>query len=286
MRRNYINLQLSINLLMQSLICHRLITTLPSYPFCCHEDLLMMSRSQLIEAALSLNSRLPAVSQIELADSIPDAHIRHSIETLVGIVPDMPGAPKAIKSRPFEWMDNREKIDLLLEQDILPSPPTSPLSMRVSRRQEKALPVMMMMSPPHLLERLDEADEEDENNFFMMKRPLKKKQKVSRFTIVRPVVDTLRIVDEDVDMERGLSGTPTRTRDLRLPMNAVESPTLFTDTSSSSHRMMLRLHSPSQCSIEQRQQPQSSPSPSPILSRCIQGRWFICQFKTLLLFYQ
>ena len=171
------------------------ITTLPSYPFCCHEDLLMMSRSQLVEAAVLLNSRLPACSQIELADGVPDAHIRHSIETLVGIVPDMPPAPKAIKSRSF--LDNREMLDLLAdpEQDTVPSPPTSPLSMRVSRRQEKALPVIM--SPPRLLERLEE---EDENEFFTMKRPLKKR-KVSRSAST----STRMLVDEDRDMERGSS---------------------------------------------------------------------------------
>ncbi|KAF8800050.1 hypothetical protein BYT27DRAFT_6842465 [Phlegmacium glaucopus] len=217
------------------------ITTLPSYPFCCHEDLLMMSRSQLVEVAMLLNSRLPASSQIELIDGISDAHIRHSIETLVGIVPDMPGAPKAIKSRPFEWMNTRE-IDLLTdpEQAILPSPPTSPLSMRVSRRQEKALPVMM--SPPHLLERLEE---EDENDFFTMKRPLKKR-KVSKSAIV-PVSDT-SILDQDIDME---VRTPTRALYLRLPMS-VESPTLFMGLAPS--HMVLRSHS--QYGIEQ-----SSPSP-------------------------
>lgn len=208
------------------------ITTLPSYPFCCHEDLLMMSRSQLVEVAMLLNSRLPAFSQIELADGIPDAHIRHSIETLVGIVPDMPGAPKAIKSRPFEWMDTRE-LDLLTdpERDTLPSPPTSPLSMRVSRRQEKALPVMT--SPPHLLERLEE---EDESDFFTMKRP-PKKRKVSRSTIV-PVSDT-SVLDEDIDME---GGTLTRARDLRLPLS-VESPTLVMNMGLASSHMVLRSHS-------------------------------------------
>ena len=184
------------------------ITTLPSYPFCCHEDLLMMSRSQLIQAAVSLNSRLPSCSQIELADSIPDAHIRHSIETLVGIVPDMPGAPKAIKSRRFERMDKSE-IDLLgdLEQDTLPSPPTSPLSMRVSRRQEKALPVMS--SAHHLLERLEE---EDESDFFTMNRPLKKKHKAS-------ISMASILCDEDIDME---GGTPTRPRDLRRSQRLIQ----------------------------------------------------------------
>jgi hypothetical protein len=174
------------------------ITTLPSYPFCCHEDLLMMSRSQLVQAAVMLNSHLPVCSQIELADTIPDAHIRHSIEMLVGIVPDMPGAPKAIKSRRFERMDISE-IDLLgdLEQDTLPSPPTSPLSMRVSRRQEKALPVMS--SPPHLLERLEE---EDESDFFTMNRPFKKKRLAS-------ISMASILCDEDIDMG---GGTPTRAR--------------------------------------------------------------------------
>ena len=152
------------------------ITTLPCYPFCCHEDLLMMSRSRLVQATSLLNSRLPVCSQIELADSIPDAHIRQSIERLVGIVPDMLGAPKAIKkkSRRFERKDTSEVgLNGDLEQNTLPTPPASPLSMRVSRRQEKALPVMS--SPPRLLERLEE---EDENNFFTMNRPLKKKRKV------------------------------------------------------------------------------------------------------------
>jgi len=137
------------------------ITTLPSYPFCCHEDLLTMSRSQLVQAALFLNSHLPACSQIELADRIPGAHIRHSIERLVGIVPDIPTAPKPIKSRRIEKMDTR-KIDSPgnLKQDILPTPPTSPLSTRLSRRPKKVLSVMMS-SPPRLLERLEEEDEND-----------------------------------------------------------------------------------------------------------------------------
>ena len=153
------------------------ITTLSSHPFCCHEDLLTMSRSQLVQAAAMFNSRLPGCSQIELADGIADAYIRHSIERLVGIVPNtMPGVPETIKSRRFERMDISE-IDLRgdLGRDILPSPPTSPLSKRVSRRQEKALP--FMSSPPHILERLEE---EDENDFLTTNKPnrLKKKRKV------------------------------------------------------------------------------------------------------------
>lgn len=201
----------------------------------------MMSRSELVKVAALLNSRLPACSQIKLIDGVPDAHIRYSIETLVGIVPDMPGAPKAIKyRRPVERMDTR-KIDLLSdpEQDILPSPPTSPLSMRLSRRQEKALPVMMM-SPPHLLERLEE---EDESDFFSIKGPLTKKRKVYRST---------SSIDEDIDME---GCTPTKARDLRLPMS-LSPPSVFMN-SASPHRV-LRSHG--QRRIHALAQP-SSPSP-------------------------
>jgi len=111
-----------------------------------------MSRSQLVEAGLLLNSRLPPCSQIELANGVPDAHIRHSIETLVGIVPDMPGAPKAVKFRRFERSRDNNNTDSFSDfQDTLPSPPTSPLSMRVSRRQEKALPVNA--TPEHCVDR-------------------------------------------------------------------------------------------------------------------------------------
>ena len=51
-----------------------------------------MSPSQPVQAA-SLPYYL-FVPQIEFADDVSDAyaHIRHSIEMLVGIVPDMPGA--------------------------------------------------------------------------------------------------------------------------------------------------------------------------------------------------
>ena len=189
------------------------ITTLPSYPFCCHEDLLTMSRSQLVQTAVLFNSRLPVCSQIEIADGIPDAHIRHSIETLVGIVPDMPGAPKPIKSRRFEKRSEKYLLGDLEEQqqhDTLPSPPTSPLSMRVSRRQEKrVLPVMMSSPPPHLLERLEE---EDENDFFFTMKPPKKKRKVS-------ISMASILCDEDIDME---PGTPTRAQDWRYSQRMIQ----------------------------------------------------------------
>lgn len=148
------------------------VTTLPCYPFCCHEDLLTMSRQQLVEVAVLFNSRLPSSRQIEVSDAATNAHIRHSIETLVGIAPDVPGAPKGIKSR---TMSKNDRISLSLEDpipDILPSPPTSPLAMRVSRRRG----VPLSASPSRTLGCLQEEDEEQS---FAIKRPFKRR-KVAR----------------------------------------------------------------------------------------------------------
>ena len=94
-------------------------------------------------------------------DNIPDTRIRRSIERLVGIVPNMSGVPKAIKSRRFVRM-NISKTDSPgeLKQDTLPSPPTIPLSKGIFCQQRKAL--LAMSSPPHVvLERLEEEDEND-----------------------------------------------------------------------------------------------------------------------------
>ena len=142
------------------------VTTLPCYPFCCHEDLLTMSRQQLVEVAVLFNSRLPSSRQIEVSDAATNAHIRHSIETLVGIVPDVPGAPKGVKSR---TMSKNDRISLSLEDSILPSPPTSPLAMRVSRRRG----VPLIASPSRALGCLQE---EDEEKLFANKRRFKRRK--------------------------------------------------------------------------------------------------------------
>ncbi|KAJ3771710.1 hypothetical protein FB446DRAFT_627212, partial [Lentinula raphanica] len=59
------------------------ITALEDIPFCCHEDLLTMSRAQLIAVARSLNAKLPAVMRIDTSDQRTDVFIRKSIEVLV-----------------------------------------------------------------------------------------------------------------------------------------------------------------------------------------------------------
>ncbi|KAF8154430.1 hypothetical protein B0H34DRAFT_522944 [Crassisporium funariophilum] len=96
-------------------------------------------------------------------------------------------------------------------QDVLPSPPTSPLAMRVTRRQEKALPIMA--SPPRVLERLEE--EEEDNLFFASYRPLKRR-KTSEF--MAKAMHESR-TDEDAHMEstpeRGL--THSMAADVPIP---------------------------------------------------------------------
>ncbi len=64
-----------------------IVTTLPDFPFCCHEDLLTMSHSRLLRVADLFNSRLPSPTRIPCTEDATDADIRHSIEKLVGITP-------------------------------------------------------------------------------------------------------------------------------------------------------------------------------------------------------
>lgn len=148
------------------------ITTLPCYPFCCHEDLLLMSRQQLINVAATFNAHLPHVIKIEISDTVSDAHIRHCIERLAGIVPDIPAAPRRIRS----WLDKKRKesedpqtflSSKIPQLDKFPSPPASPLAMRASRRRSFAT---LISTPPRMLERLDEEEEQSEE------RPLKKRK--------------------------------------------------------------------------------------------------------------
>ncbi|KAI0699775.1 hypothetical protein C8T65DRAFT_535018, partial [Cerioporus squamosus] len=59
------------------------ITSLNVIPFCCHADLVTMSRTQLLSVAATLNAKLPAAMQIDTSPSRPDTWIRNSIEVLV-----------------------------------------------------------------------------------------------------------------------------------------------------------------------------------------------------------
>ncbi|KAH7915513.1 hypothetical protein BJ138DRAFT_997726, partial [Hygrophoropsis aurantiaca] len=60
-----------------------IITSFPVPPFCCHEDLITMSRTQLEGVAHTMNARLPGALRIDVGPHIPDVEIRHAIELLV-----------------------------------------------------------------------------------------------------------------------------------------------------------------------------------------------------------
>ncbi|KAJ7074405.1 hypothetical protein C8F01DRAFT_970787 [Mycena amicta] len=53
------------------------ITALSTLPFCCHEDLLTMSRAALITVAESLNEKLPPALRISVGRTRIDTTIRN-----------------------------------------------------------------------------------------------------------------------------------------------------------------------------------------------------------------
>ncbi|KAF8185040.1 hypothetical protein K438DRAFT_1450373, partial [Mycena galopus ATCC 62051] len=59
------------------------ITALSTLPFCCHEDLLTMSRPALVTVVESLNAKLPGVLRISVSRTRTDATIRNEIEFVV-----------------------------------------------------------------------------------------------------------------------------------------------------------------------------------------------------------
>ncbi|KAF5313641.1 hypothetical protein D9611_010186 [Ephemerocybe angulata] len=180
------------------------VTTLPEYPFYTHEDLLRMSRAELLSVARALNARLPAhgQSQIPVDGSVLESVVRARIEVLVGILPPVPMAPKAVKCVPSlsvamdvdGGMDRDGGGGMEEEEDDIPSPPTSPLAMKEKRMkgshgaaaaaaarrlanrivmseeegdndddgEDEGMDVTVCLSPRRFLEPLDEEDEEEE----------------------------------------------------------------------------------------------------------------------------
>ncbi|KAJ7231469.1 hypothetical protein B0H12DRAFT_974893, partial [Mycena haematopus] len=59
------------------------ITALSTLPFCCHEDLLTMTRPALVAVAESLNAKLPGVLRISVSRTRTDTIIRQEIEFVV-----------------------------------------------------------------------------------------------------------------------------------------------------------------------------------------------------------
>ncbi|KAG6888247.1 hypothetical protein C0992_009203 [Termitomyces sp. T32_za158] len=168
-----------------------IVTTLDTVPFCCHEDLITMSRKQLIDVACALNARLPVVLAIDTDEALATSWIRASIERVVGIRADVPRAPKVVKvlrdsngslERKWKGASSGVKMDRTL--------PTSPLA---SRSQQFG----SLVSPG--LDRLVEEDEEDDE------------EEVDRLSKRRKLVfeDTGGKSDSDVVMASDTEHTPT-----------------------------------------------------------------------------
>ncbi|KAM6494592.1 hypothetical protein JOM56_009215, partial [Amanita muscaria] len=60
-----------------------IITALDNIPFNRHEELLSMSREELVNVALDLNSKLPQALSIDTNEDRPLTFIRNAIEVLV-----------------------------------------------------------------------------------------------------------------------------------------------------------------------------------------------------------
>ncbi|EJF61599.1 hypothetical protein BD309DRAFT_844267, partial [Dichomitus squalens] len=59
------------------------ITALNVAPFCCHADLMTMTRPELLQVASILNAKLPRALHIDVSPSCSDVAIRYAIELLV-----------------------------------------------------------------------------------------------------------------------------------------------------------------------------------------------------------
>ena len=164
-----------------------MVTSLDKIPFCCHADLLLMNRGQLLTAASVLNERLPAALRVDTDRS--DSYIRNSIEFIVGLRNNPPDAP----TKPVSP-----------SRKFVPSSPISPLA-RHSRSRNSQL----IASPSPLG---DVAEEEElEGNPVVIPhqrcgRPPLKRQKL----VQESVSPTPLHAEPRPSIIGGLGSTPTR----------------------------------------------------------------------------
>ncbi|KAI0946725.1 hypothetical protein AcW1_010107 [Taiwanofungus camphoratus] len=126
------------------------ITALNVVPFCCHADLITMSRTHLLAVANTLNAKLPRALQIDVSPSRSDVFIRNSIEMLVGLRRSVPQAPKAVRS-------------LSMRAQTTPQSPGSPLATKTRSNLSADSPALAVLR------------EEDEN-MPDVERPQKKRR--------------------------------------------------------------------------------------------------------------
>lgn len=146
------------------------VSTLLTLPFCCHEDLLTMPPTRVIEVAQEVNERLPEALRVDLREPRDPNKVRRELENLVGIVKrsnevQVPGAPlKRVNGRgpqdPWKFFGK----DVFQDQELSTiSPPTSPLAAvsairRKGRKWEADVPMILR---PTKLDILEEDDEDD-----------------------------------------------------------------------------------------------------------------------------
>jgi len=163
------------------------VTSLEKIPFCCHADLLLMSREQLLAAASVLNERLPAALRIDVDRS--DPYIRNSIEFIVGLRNDPPDAPMkpATPSRNF-----------------IPSSPVSPLAKR-SRSQYSQL-----VTTPSPLGDVTEEEEPEASPIVTPHKPCKRPPLKRRKLVQGSVSPTPPRVHPHPSALQNLGSIPTR----------------------------------------------------------------------------
>ena len=147
-----------------------IITALEYIPFNSHEDLLAMSREELVNVAQTLNAKLPLALAIDISDSRPFSFIRNAIEVLVGIHPEVPAAPLRTGTMKIPEGENPRFFDEFsfeqhLEEIESLSPLASPLSMRAKSRRNWSAHLHDMLRGPQRLERLEEVTEEEEGSY-------------------------------------------------------------------------------------------------------------------------
>jgi hypothetical protein len=219
------------------------ISTLLKLPFCCHEDLLTMSPSRIVEVAQEMNERLPEALKIDLSQPRDYGDIRRDVEVLVGIVKStsgitVPGAPlKRVKSR--GRLEPGRVADVNFADDLdfrAISPPTSPLafiSATRRRRRTGQAKITAIMSPTKLTMLREEDEPECEFGETDMRCQLEDAEADSDEDVFRAMKKRRTSVSSEENVEMI---TPTMRR-IKVPLKLQK---LYDDinTSPTSHHVL------------------------------------------------
>ncbi|CAL1710453.1 unnamed protein product [Somion occarium] len=176
-----------------------IITALHTLPFCCHADLVTMTRPQLLSVTQILNERLPQALRIDTSTRRTDAFIRNSIELLVGIHAssrEVPGAPKAERSMNLSsslLLDGYISPGRSARDLLLLDPPMSPISPLASRSRNIEADFSSKLGSPtgkplDVLKEEVESEEEDEDveniiGKMNVDKPVKRRRMLDRETL-------------------------------------------------------------------------------------------------------